>query len=325
MRVLVTGGAGYIGSVGVEKLADAGHEVIVLDNLRTGRAPSIDPRAHLVTGDLRDARTIQSIVADSAPEAVLHFAAATIVPESVAKPDLYFGINTIGGFHLLEAARTAGVERFIVSSTAAVYGVPDVIPVREDAPLRPVSPYGTSKAMFEDMLDAYRHAFGLRWIAFRYFNVAGATAAHGEDHRPETHLIPSALLAVMGRRPPLEIFGTDYPTPDGTAIRDYVHVEDLIDAHLAGLERIETVGGPFNLGTSTGASVAEVIDAVERVTGRLVPRIYRERRQGDPPVLVADSSRAQAELGWNARRSTLEEMVSSAWEWMQRHPYGYED
>jgi UDP-glucose-4-epimerase GalE len=223
----------------------------------------------------------------------------------------------------LEAARLAGVDKFIVSSTAAVYGSPGKMPITEDTPTNPVSPYGAAKLMFEQMLAAYARAYGTRWIAFRYFNVAGATRDHGEDHRPETHLIPNALLAADGRRPPMELYGTDYPTPDGTAIRDYVHVEDLIDAHLAGLERIDSVSGPFNLGTTTGASVAEVVRAVDAVTDREVPRTYHDRRAGDPPILVADATRAREQLGWIPTRSTLEQMIGSAWDWMQRHPNGY--
>lgn len=323
MRVFVTGGAGYIGSVGVEKLLGAGHEVVVLDNLRTGRRDAIAYGATLIEGDLRDRELLNRLLAEYSPEAVVHFAAATIVPESVVKPDLYYGINTVGGYNLLEAARVAGVEKFVVSSTAAVYGAPERIPVTEAAPTRPVSPYGMAKLMFEQMLESYAVAFGMKWIAFRYFNVTGATLAHGEDHRPETHLIPNALLAVAGRRPPLELFGTDYPTPDGTAIRDYVHVEDLIDAHLIGLERIDTVSGPMNLGTTNGASVAEVIAAVEKVTDREVPRVYRDRRAGDPPILVADATRARELLGWTPRRSMLDQMIGSAWDWMQRFPDGY--
>jgi UDP-glucose 4-epimerase len=323
MRVFVTGGAGYIGSVGVEKLLDAGHEVVVLDNLRTGRAQSIAADATVVTGDLRDASFLSDLLQEVKPDAVMHFAAATIVPESVIKPDLYYGINMVGGYNLLEAARAAGVERMIVSSTAAVYGAPEQMPITEQTPTNPMSPYGAAKLMFEQMLEAYAKAYGMRWIAFRYFNVAGATHDHGEDHRPETHLIPNALLAVAGRRPPMELYGTDYPTPDGTAIRDYVHVEDLIDAHLLGLQRIDEVSGPFNLGTTTGASVAQVIDAVEKVTDRTVPRSYHPRREGDPPILVADATRARTELGWNPTRSTLDQMIGSAWDWMERNPDGY--
>jgi len=323
MRVFVTGGAGYIGSVGVEKLIDAGHEVVVLDNMRTGQPASIEPAATVVKGDLRNAAELNAIVADTRPDAVMHFAAATIVPESVAKPDLYYGINMVGGYNLLEAARAAGVNRFIISSTAAVYGAPAEIPILETTAKQPVSPYGLSKLMFEQMLEAYATAYATRWIAFRYFNVAGATKKHGEDHRPETHLIPNALMAVAGRRPPLDVFGTDYPTPDGTAIRDYVHVEDLIDAHILGLDHIDDVSGPFNLGTTNGASVAQVIDAVEAVTDRPVPRNYHGRRAGDPPILIADAERARRELGWNPHRSTLDQMIGSAWDWMQRYPDGY--
>ncbi len=323
MRVFVTGGAGYIGSVGVEKLLAEGHEVVVLDNMRTGQPPSIESDAIVIQGDLRNSAELHDILARIRPDAVVHFAGATIVPESVSKPDLYYGINTVGGFHLLEAARAAGVERFIVSSTAAVYGSPEEMPIVESTPTHPVSPYGRSKLMFEQMLEAYAAAYGTRWIAFRYFNVAGATYKHGEDHRPETHLIPNALLAVAERRPPLDVYGSDYPTPDGTAVRDYVHVEDLIDAHLLGLERIDEVSGPFNLGTTSGASVAQVIDAVEAVTDRQVPRNYHDRRAGDPAILIADATRARELLGWSPKRSTLDQMIGSAWDWMERNPDGY--
>lgn len=325
MRVLVTGGAGYIGSVGVEKLLDAGHDVVVLDNLRTGQRASVSDDAEFVEGDVRDRDFIVDLIERAKPEAIMHFAAATIVPESVVKPDLYYGINTIGGYNLLEGARLAGVNKFIFSSTAAVYGSPDQLPITEETPKRPVSPYGAAKLIFEQMLDSYATAYGMRWIAFRYFNVAGATHDHGEDHRPETHLVPNALLAVAGRRPPLELYGDDYPTRDGTAIRDYVHVEDLIDAHLAGLERIGEVSGPFNLGTANGASVAEVIAAVGAVTDREVPHTVKGRRAGDPPILLADASRARELLGWTPARSTLDQMIGSAWDWMERHPRGYDE
>ncbi len=323
MRVFVTGGAGYIGSVGVEKLLAEGHEVVALDNMRTGQPASIEDGAVVIQGDLRNAAELNDILARIRPDAVLHFAGATIVPESVSKPGLYYGINTVGGYNLLEAARAAGVDRFIVSSTAAVYGAPEEMPIVESTPTLPVSPYGRSKLMFEQMLEAYAAAYGTRWIAFRYFNVAGATYKHGEDHRPETHLIPNALLAVAERRPPLDVFGSDYPTPDGTAIRDYVHVEDLIDAHLLGLERIDEVSGPFNLGTTAGASVAQVIDVVEAVTDRQVPRNYHDRRAGDPTILIADATRAREMLGWAPKRSTLDQMIGSAWDWMERNPDGY--
>ncbi len=325
MRVFVTGGAGYIGSVGVEKLLTAGHEVMVLDNMRTGRPASIASQATVINGDLRDGAFVSDVLARVKPDAIMHFAAATIVPESVVKPDLYYGINMVGGYNLLEGARQAGIDKIIVSSTAAVYGAPEEIPIKESTATKPVSPYGASKLMFEQMLEAYALAYGTKWIAFRYFNVAGATYEHGEDHRPETHLIPNALLAVAGRRPPLEIYGTDYPTPDGTPIRDYVHVEDLIDAHVLGMEHIDDVSGPFNLGTTSGASVADVIAAVEAVTGKEVPRTYHGRRAGDPPILIADASRARELLGWKPARSTMDQMVGSAWDWMQRNPDGYGD
>lgn len=328
MRVLVTGGAGYIGSVAVEKLLAAGHDVTVLDNLWRGHPKSVSPQAKLVRADLQDADGLCKALTETAPEAVMHFAAATLVGESVAQPGRYFATNVTGGINLLNAMHEASVNVLVFSSTAAVYGMPDQIPIPEDAPKAPINPYGLSKLMVEQMLPWHAGAWGLRYACLRYFNVAGATEEHGEDHDPETHLIPVALLAAMGRRDPLQVFGTDYDTPDGTAIRDYVHVEDLVDAHLLALDRLCQANaeplGAFNLGTRDGFSVREVIAAVERVTGLDVPRVESPRRPGDPPVLIADSTRAREVLGWNPTRSTLDQMIGSAYRWMRAHPRGYE-
>lgn len=325
MRILVTGGAGYIGSVAVELLAGRGDDVVVLDNLWRGHARAVPEGVRPVTADLRDAAAIREIVKQIEPEAVMHFAAATIVPESVSDPATYFGINTIGSHNLLVAMRDAGVRRFVFSSTAAVYGVPETNPIPEDAPKAPINPYGWSKLMVEQMLECHATAYGLQYVAFRYFNVGGATTAHGEHHGPETHVIPVALEALRGKRPHFKVFGTDYPTPDGTAIRDYVHVVDLAEAHLLALARLDQGLGAINLGSRDGFSVRQIVDAVERVTGQPLPVEYAPRREGDPPILIADSTKARTLLGWTPKYSTLDEMIGSAWQWLQQHPAGYVD
>ncbi|HEX5499294.1 MAG TPA: UDP-glucose 4-epimerase GalE, partial [Thermomicrobiales bacterium] len=287
--MLVTGGAGYIGSIAVERLLDRGHAAVVIDNLWRGHAAAIDPRALFEQADLRNRPAIEAALRRHRPDAVMHFAGATLVPESVREPGLYFEVNVGGSLNLLEAMRAAAIDRIVFSSTAAVYGAPESLPIREDAPTRPVNPYGQSKFAVEQMLAAYETAYGFRYAAFRYFNVAGASERLGEDHEPETHLIPSALLAARGDRPVFDLFGTDYPTPDGTAIRDYVHVLDLADAHIAALERLDQSLGPINLGTTHGFSVRQVVDAVAEVTSRPVPVRLQPRRPGDPPALLADS------------------------------------
>jgi UDP-glucose 4-epimerase len=324
MKVIVTGGAGYIGSVAVERLAERGDEITVLDNLWRGHAGALPAGVDFIQVDLRDAAAVEAAVLRVQPEAVLHFAAATLVPESVDQPAGYFGVNVVGSHNVLSAIVKAGVRKFVFSSTAAVYGQPETETILESAPLRPINPYGTSKLITEQMLPAYERAYGLSYVIFRYFNVAGATAEHGEDHRPETHVIPVALQTLLGKRDSFKLFGTDYPTPDGTAIRDYVHVVDLVDAHLLALDRLGCTLGAFNLGSRDGFSVRQLVEAVERVTGRKLPVEEAPRRAGDPPVLIADSTRARTELGWNPTQSSLDEMISSAWEWMQRHPNGYD-
>jgi UDP-glucose 4-epimerase len=269
---------------------------------------------------------VAAFVREARPEAVLHFAAATIVPESVAAPARYFAINVGGTLNLLDAMVEIGARFLVVSSTAAVYGVPAHLPVIEEAPTEPINPYGRSKLIVEQMLPWYDTAYGLRSAALRYFNVSGATEHRGEDHEPETHVIPVALQVLQGKRECFKVFGTDYPTPDGTAIRDYVHVVDLADAHVLALEalaRQDRSLGALNLGTTDGFSVKQIVAAVERVTGRALPVEYGGRRAGDPPALVADSSRARTVLGWEPVHSTLDEMVSSAWAWLRRYPDGY--
>jgi len=325
MRILVTGGAGYIGSVAVELLLARGDEVIVLDNFWRGHRASVPAGVVGIRADLRDAEQTRRAVLDSGPDAVMHFAAAIIVPESVADPATYFSINTVGSHNLLAAINEAGVRRMVFSSTAAVYGVPTTVPIAEDAPTEPINPYGRSKLMVEQMLAWHAAAYGLEYVVFRYFNVAGATETRGEHHSPETHVIPLALLTVLGRQDRFKVFGTDYPTPDGTAIRDYVHVVDLAEAHLLALDKLDRGLGVLNLGTRDGFSVKQIVDAVERVTGRFLPIDCAPRREGDAPALVADSTRARRLLGWWPKRSTLDEIIGSAWEWMLRNPDGYPD
>ena len=323
MKILITGGAGYIGSIATEQAQAAGHEVAVLDSLWRGhREATGDVDFHEV--DLRDAVAVGAAVQASRPDAIMHFAAATIVPESVEQPGLYFGVNTVGSHNLITAAIEHGIERFVFSSTAAVYGAAEVDIISEETPTHPINPYGLSKLMTEQMLGWQSRATGLKVAIFRYFNVAGASQRRGEDHDPETHLVPIALQAALGRRDALTIFGTDYPTPDGTAIRDYVHVVDLADAHVLAVDWLaENQFGTFNLGSRAGFSVRQVIDAVESVTGEPLPVVEGPRREGDPPRLAADATRARTDLGWSPSRSTMPEMVESAWGWMQRNPDGY--
>lgn len=327
MRVVVTGGAGYIGSVAVARLTARGHDVVAIDNLSQGHEQALPSGVPLMRIDICDRTAMASALLEHRPDAVLHFAALTIAPESVRDPSPYWRVNTGGTLNVLDAMRDARVPAIVFSSTAAVYGTPEQMPISEDAPLQPINPYGASKLAAERAVASYAEAYGLAFAALRYFNVAGASGEVGEDHRPETHLIPSALNAAAGWRDPLSVFGTDFPTPDGTAIRDYVHVEDLIDAHLLALDRVvagDNSLGAINLGTRGGATVREVLDAVERVTGIPVPTIYAGRRPGDPAILVADASKAETVLAWQPRRSNLDEMVASAWGWLQRFPRGYD-
>ena len=330
MRILVTGGAGYVGSVSADALIVAGHEVVVLDDLTTGHRAAVPWAASLHVGTYADEAAMARLLEDERIEAILHCAARSLVGESIREPSKYYRDNVAGGIALLEAARTAGVGRIVFSSTAAVYGTPARTPVQEDDELRPINPYGESKRSFEGALTWYGRAYGLRSVALRYFNVAGATDRLGEAHDPETHLIPNVLLAAEGRRD-LTVFGDDYPTPDGTCIRDYIHVADLADAHLLALEATapddERTADPLvcNLGNGDGFSIGQVIAAAEATVGRAIPRTVGTRRAGDPPVLVASSARAASVLGWRPRRPSLESMIGSAWAWRQAHPEGYAD
>ena len=317
MQILVTGGAGYVGSVTVEALLAAGHEVVALDNA-TGPTRADLAGADLVVGTYTDREAVARLLRDRGIDAVLHCGARSLVAESMREPALYFRENVAGGIALLEAMRDAGVGRLVISSTASVYGIPESVPVDEQATVRPINVYGSTKRALEDAAGWFASAYGLRVVSLRYFNVAGASSRNGERHDPETHLIPNALTAAAGG-PPLTVYGTDYDTPDGTAIRDYVHVLDLADGHRMALDATapddaRTEAPLFlNLGSGTGYSVRQVLHGAERVIGRRVPHEYAGRRGGDPPVLVASIDRAREVLGWEPARSTLEEMIGSAW------------
>lgn len=318
MRVLVTGGAGYIGSHAARALKRRGHEVRIYDNLSRGHR-SLANGMDLVVGDIGDADTLTRAL--DGIDAVMNFAALAAVGESVRNPRTYFSNNVEGGLCLLNKVLELGIRNFIQSSTCAVYGVPAKVPIREDTPRQPLSPYGTSKLFFEHALEAYEIAYGLCYVSFRYFNAAGADESGeiGELHDPETHLIPRILEAAMGAAPQVEIYGTDYPTPDGTCIRDYIHVNDLAEAHVLGLEYLANGGKSvaLNLGTGTGNSVKEVVSTVEKITGRQVNEQICARRPGDPPELVADASKVKQVLGWKASRD-LNNIVSTAWGWAQK-------
>ena len=330
-RILVTGGAGYVGAVSVEAFLAAGHDVVVLDDLSTGHRSAVPDGARLIVGDYGDRATAAAAFAEESIDAILHCAARSLVGESLQDPARYFGDNVAGGIALLEAARAAGVARFVLSSTAAVYGIPDETPIPEDAPLRPINPYGETKRSVEAVLAWYGRAYGFRSVSLRYFNVAGATDAIGEDHDPETHLIPTILGAAEAGGP-VTIFGKDYPTRDGTNVRDYIHVADLADAHLRAIEATapgnERVTDGYlvcNLGNGGGFTNLEVIEAAERAVGRKIPYEVGPRREGDPPTLVASADRAAEVLDWRPQRSTLDEIVGSAWAWRQAHRGGYQD
>jgi UDP-glucose 4-epimerase len=321
MRVFVTGGAGYIGSICTEELLNAGHEVTVYDNLTEGHRSAVDARARFILGKPEQEGDIYNAVAGARPEAVLHFAASALVGESMTNPGKYFQNNVANGLKLLEAAVAHGVKKFVFSSTCATYGPPDRIPMTEDLPQRPINPYGESKLMFEHMLHWYRQIHSLAFVAFRYFNAAGATDKFGEHHRTETHLIPNVLKVPLGQASQCEIYGTDYPTPDGTCIRDYIHIVDLAQAHILALEPGKQ--GFYNLGNGDGYSVRQVLETCEKVTGKSIPAVAKPRRPGDPPKLVASAERAIRELGWKPKFPKLEQIVSTAWEWHRQHPNGY--
>ncbi len=325
MNVLVTGGAGYIGSHLLRALESAGHTPIVYDNLTKGHRQSVAD-AKLIVGDITDGRKLRSAMDENKIELVIHLAALADVADSIEKPDEYFRCNTIGTMTLLEAMRDCGAERMVFSSTAAVYGRPKRTSIEENDPFDPINPYGASKVCTELMLRAYAEAYGLGSVSLRYFNVAGAdpTGEIGEDHDPETHLVPLILQVALGTRQKVRIFGDDYDTPDGTCIRDYIHVCDLAQAHIAAVEAIEPARTKvYNLGNGEGFSVKQVIAAARRVTGHDIPAEVAPRRPGDPPRLVASWKRAAAELGWCPKYPQLETIISHAWAWHEAHPTGY--
>jgi UDP-glucose 4-epimerase len=322
MRILVTGGAGYIGSVVTEHLLAGGHTVVIVDDLSTGHRTAVAPRVSFREGNLLDERFL--VPALDGIDAVCHFAAFSQVAESVADPLKYYRNNIGGAVSLLDAMRKNGVKYFLFSSSAAVYGEPDETPIKEDAPLRPLNAYGNTKLAIERILADCSAAWGLRALSLRYFNAAGAGESHGEDHRPETHLIPLVLDVALGRRDELVVYGKDYPTRDGTCVRDYIHVKDLASAHLLGLEKlIDGYGGVLNLGNGLGFTVLEVIHAAERVTGLRIPYRFGERRPGDPAVLVASSDRAERDLGWKRFHPGIETILRDAYAWKKAHPDGY--
>jgi UDP-glucose 4-epimerase len=327
MNILVTGGAGYIGSHAARLLDRTGHQVWIYDNLCTGhRGAALSGR--LIEGELADRGKLESALRENRIDAVMHFAAFALVGESVIDPAKYYQNNVMASLTLLEAMRVAGVHRIVFSSTTATYGAPEHVPITESTPQQPINPYGFCKLVIERALADYAHAYGFGYAALRYFNAAGAAPEGdlGEDHQPESHLIPIVLQVALGQRDQITIFGDDYPTPDGTCIRDYIHVDDLSTAHLKALDRLQAGKGlHLNLGTGRGYSVREVIDTCRRITGHRIPAVVGPRRAGDPPRLVADASRARAELDWQPRCMELAPIVETAWRWHSSHPHGYAD
>ncbi len=326
MNVLVTGGAGYVGSHAARLLAAEGHEIWVYDNLVFGHRGAVAP-GRLIEGDLLDQGKVEAVLSEKRIDAVMHFAAFAYVGESVTDPAKYYRNNVVGTLSLLEAMRARGVSRIVFSSTCATYGEPEEVPIRESQPQRPINPYGFTKLVIERALADYAHAYGWGYAALRYFNASGASADGelGEDHDPETHLIPLILQVALGQREHITVFGDKLPTPDGTCIRDYIHVDDLAAAHLAALLRLERgVELKVNLGTGRGSSVREVIDACRKLTGRPIAERISGPRAGDPPALVADASLAHRELGWEARYTEIVPIIETAWRWHQAHPHGYD-
>ena len=312
-----------MGSICVEQLLDRGDEVVVFDNLSEGHRESVDPRATFIQGDLNDPKSISLAVETSAPSAVMHFAASALVAESMTDPGKYFHNNVCGGLNLLQAMVENGVKRIVFSSSCATFGIPDKIPIDEKTPQHPINPYGESKLMFEKILRWFDQIHGITFVTLRYFNVAGASAQLGEVHRTETHLIPSILQVALGQSPQAQIFGTDFETPDGSCIRDYVHVLDLASAHILALSVQKS--DSFNLGTGGGTSVREILNACRKVSGHPIPVVEKPRRAGDPPRLVASSEKAKRELKWNPRFADIEAIVESAWRWHVAHPNGYSE
>jgi len=326
VNILVTGAAGYIGSICAEVLLKRGMKVIALDSLIEGHGAAVPAAAKFCQVDLGNRKDLESVFSQHKIDAVMHFAAEALVAKSVREPSIFYATNVACGVNLLDAMTRHGVRKFIFSSTAATYGEPHKVPIPEDHPKAPINPYGKSKLVFEGILADYKAYTGLHYVCLRYFNAAGASAERGEHHRTETHLIPRVLDAASGLLPFVDVFGTDYPTPDGTCVRDYIHILDIADSHVRALEEIERVSGEaFNVGNSRGFSILEVIDAAEKITGRKIPRKLGPRRPGDPAVLVASKEKLKNTLGWEAKHSSLEEIIQSAWAWRQKHPRGYDD
>src|ERR1700736_526891 len=323
MKILVVGGAGYIGSICAEVLLDEGHDVSIFDNLVEGPPSAVDPRATFFAGDLANRSTVEDALAKHRPDAVMHFAASALVGESMQDPGKYFRNNVANGQNLLDAMLAQNIKTLIFSSTCAIFGPPDRLPIDETLPMRPINPYGESKLMFERVLRWYNEIHGLKFVALRYFNAAGASARFGEHHRHETHLIPNVLKVALGQMSQVEIYGTDYDTPDGTCIRDYIHILDLARAHILALDAPRSEF--YNLGTGGGSSVREVIDAGQKITGRNIPVMEKPRRPGDPPRLIASSEKINKELGWKPEFQSLEAIMESAWKWHQKFPNGYSD
>ena len=321
MKILVTGGAGYIGSVTSELLLDRGHQVVVFDNLERGHRAAVDERATFVHGDLRNPTAIAEAMKQAKPDAVMHFAAYALVGESMEDPAMYFRNNVVGGLNLVEAMQAVGVPRIVFSSTCATYGQPEIMPMTEELPQRPTNPYGESKLQFEKILLWFRERKNLQSVFLRYFNAAGATEKFGEDHEPESHLIPNVLFVAQGKRDKVLMFGDDYDTPDGSCIRDYIHIVDLAQAHILALEG--TMQGAFNLGNGDGYSVKEVVKIAREITGHAIPAEVAPRRPGDPARLIAGADKAHRELGWKPRYPELSTIIQHAWNWHQRHPNGY--
>ncbi|WP_425616452.1 UDP-glucose 4-epimerase GalE [Anatilimnocola sp. NA78] len=325
MKILVTGGAGYVGSHAVRHLRKAGHQVWIYDNLSQGNPPAVLDTP-LFQGNLSDTTRLVNLLRELRIDAVMHFAAFALVGESVTNPSMYYENNVVGSLRLLQAMQEADVRKIVFSSTTATYGEPEKSPIAETTPQKPINPYGVSKLMVEQILDDFARAYGFGFAALRYFNAAGASADGliGEDHRPESHLIPIVLQVALGQREKVTIFGNDYPTPDGTCIRDYIHVDDLAEAHLRALDRLQPGQGlKMNLGSGVGFSVQQVIEMCRQVSGHPIPAVIGARRPGDPPALVADSSLAQRTLDWKCHHSDLKTIVASAWNWHRTHPQGF--
>jgi UDP-glucose 4-epimerase len=324
MAIMVTGGAGYIGSIIVEKLLQNEEKVVVIDNLSQGHRNAVSSETVFIEGDIKNSDLVKETIKNYEVDAVIHMAAETVIERSMAHPQIFFQENVINSIALLDSMLECSIEKIVFSSTAAVYGEPQEIPITEDHPTDPINSYGESKLMFEKVLDWYHRAYGIKFIALRYFNAAGASDSFGEDHDPESHLIPLVMKAALGLKDNIQIFGSDYPTKDGSCIRDFIHVLDLADAHILALKKIDEISrGIYNLGSGTGDSVLDVIKTVEQVSGEKIAIQNKNRRHGDPAILIASHDRARQELGWELKRKDLESIIQSAWKWHMNHPDGY--